>query len=190
MRSPRLAPRQAIPAVCRGRPTAVWVPSSIPDYHTPYAIHATAGVEHAFNSHWMMSADWTHETGMHGYRRYEYNAGYTLFSPLFSQDLATQQQNVPDMFVYRTDNRSRYDGLSLHLQANVSRFSLVVNYTLSSAETWGCVLGELFDYVNGVCDPLHAFAKGDYGPSGENVTDRLVIAGVGSAARGLRILAY
>jgi len=148
-----------------------------PDYHTPYAIHATAGVEHAFNSHWMMSADWTHENGMHGYRRYQYNAGYALFSPLFSQDLASQQQNVPNLFVYRTDNRSRYDGLSLHLQANVSRFSLVVNYTLSSAETWGCVLGELFDYVNGVCDPLHAFAKGDYGPSGENVTGRLVIAG-------------
>jgi len=38
-------------------------------------------------------------------------------------------------------------------------------------------LGELFDYVNGVCDPLHAFAKGDYGPSGEDVTHRLVIAG-------------
>jgi hypothetical protein len=148
-----------------------------PDYHTPYAIHATAGVEHAFNSHWTISADWTHENGMHGYRRYQYNAGSTLFSPLFAQDSDTQQQNVPDLFVFRTDNRSRYDGLSLHLQANVSRFSLVVNYTLSSAETWGCVLGELFDYVNGVCNPLHAFAKGDYGPSGENVTDRLVIAG-------------
>ena len=42
--------------------------------------------------------------------------------------------------------------------------------TLSSAETWGCVLGELFDYVNGVCNPRNAFARGDYGPSGENVT--------------------
>jgi len=68
--------------------------------------------------------------------------------------------------------------LSLHLQGNVSsRFNLVMNYTLSSAETWGCVLGELFDYVNGVCNPLQAFAKGDYGPSGENVTHRFVLAG-------------
>jgi hypothetical protein len=148
-----------------------------PAYKTPYALHATAGVEHAFNSHWMLSADWTHENGVHGYRRYQYEAGYTLFSPLFAQDADTQQQNVPNLTVFRTDNRSRYDGLSLHLQANVSRFSLVVNYTLSSAKTWGCVLGELFDYVNGVCDPLHAFAKGDYGPSGEDVTHRLVIAG-------------
>ena len=52
-----------------------------------------------------------------------------------------------------------------------------MNYTLSSAKTWGCVLGELFDYVNGVCNPLHAFGPGDYGPSGEDVTHRLVLAG-------------
>ena len=75
--------------------------------------------------------------------------------------------NVPNMTVFRSDNRSRYDGLSIHLQGNVTgRVSLVVNYTLASAKTWGCVLGELFDYVDGVCDPLHAFGRGDFGPSG------------------------
>jgi hypothetical protein len=152
-----------------------------PAYKTPYALHASAGVQHAFNSHWTLGADWTHEEGNHGYRRYMYQAGYTLFSPLQGR---TQQQDVPNITVFRTDNRSRYDGLSVHLQANLSRFSLVVNYTLSSAETWGCVLGELFDYVNGVCNPLNAFAKGDYGPSGENVTDRLVLAGTVHLPRG------
>jgi hypothetical protein len=70
----------------------------------------------------------------------------------------------------------------LHVQGNMSRFSLVANYTLSKAETWGCLLGELFDYVDGVCrNPntglLDAFGPGDYGPSGENVTDRFVLAG-------------
>jgi len=53
----------------------------------------------------------------------------------------------------------------------------VANYTLSKAQTWGCVLGELFDYVNGVCDPLNPFRPGDYGPSGEDVTSRFVFAG-------------
>jgi hypothetical protein len=149
-----------------------------PAYKTPYAVHITGGVEHAFNDKWKMSANYTHEEGVHAFRRYQYSAGYTLFSPLYASDTATQQQYVPNIQVFRTDNRSRYDGLSLHLQGNVSnRFNLVMNYTLSSAETWGCVLGELFDYVNGVCDPLHAFAKGDYGPSGENVTHRFVLAG-------------
>ena len=158
-----------------------------PAYKTPYALHASAGVQHAFNSRWTLGADWTHEEGNHGYRRYIYQAGYTLFSPLFADNLAAQQQDVPNITVFRTDNRSRYDGLSVHLQANVSRFSLVLNYTLSSAETWGCVLGELFDYVNGVCNPLHAFAKGDYGPSGENVTDRLVLAGTVHIPGGLEL---
>jgi outer membrane receptor protein involved in Fe transport len=158
-----------------------------PAYKTPYALHASAGIEHAFNSHWTASADWTHEAGVHSYARYQYQAGYTIFSPLFAQDTATQQQNVPDITVFRTDNRSRYDALSLHLQANVSRFSLVVNYTLSKAQTWGCVLGELFDYVDGVCDPLHAFAKRNYGPSGEDVTHRLVVAGTFRIPGGIEL---
>jgi hypothetical protein len=57
------------------------------------------------------------------------------------------------------------------------RFNLVANYTFSKAQTWGCVLGELFDYVNGVCNPLNPFGPGDYGPSGEDVRHRFVFAG-------------
>ena len=136
----------------------------------------------------MMSADWTHEQGVHSYRRYQYTSGYTLTSPLFASDIAAQQQNVPDLAVFRADNRSRYDGLSVHLQGNVSRrFSLILNYTLSSAETWGCVLGELFDYVNGVCNPRAAFAKGDYGPSGEDARHRAVLAGTWRAPGGFEL---
>jgi hypothetical protein len=67
------------------------------------------------------------------------------------------------------------------------RFNTVVNYTLSRAKTWGCVLGELFDYVDGVCDPLHAFGPGDFGPSGEDVTHRLVVAGVFHTPAGFEL---
>jgi hypothetical protein len=149
-----------------------------PRYKTPYAIHATGGVEHAFNAHWTLAADYTHEEGNHAYRRYQYQAGYTLFSPLFPQDVTDQRNNVPNITVFRTDNRSSYNALAIHLQGNVTRrFDLVANYTLSSAKTWGCVLGELFDYVNGVCNPLRAFGPGDYGPSGEDVLHRFVFAG-------------
>jgi hypothetical protein len=137
-----------------------------PRYKTPYAIHITAGVQHAFNPKWMISADYTHEQGVHGYRRYEYVSDFTL------------PEDAPNISVFRSDNRSSYNALMLHLQGNVSRrFNLVANYTLSSAKTWGCVLGELFDYVNGVCDPNNAFARGDYGPSGEDVRHRFVLAG-------------
>ena len=144
-----------------------------PRYKTPYALHVTGGVQHAFNPTWLLSADFTHEQGNHGYRRYDYTAGVNLFSPDPSN-----QQFVPNISVFRSDNRSSYHALSIHLQGSVSRrFNLIANYTLANAKTWGCVLGELFDYVNGVCDPLHAFSHGDYGPSGEDVRHRFVLAG-------------
>jgi hypothetical protein len=147
-----------------------------PDYHTPYAFQATAGVEHAFSPNWTLDVDFAHEEGNHAFRRYQYDAGYDLFSPLAANSVAAQQALVPNLTVFRTDNRSRYDALMVHLQGNISsRLSLITNYTLSGGYTWGCVLGELFDYVNGVCNPNDAFGPGDFGPSGEDVRDRLVV---------------
>ncbi|HEV3305778.1 MAG TPA: carboxypeptidase regulatory-like domain-containing protein [Candidatus Sulfotelmatobacter sp.] len=151
-------------------------------YRTPYAIHASGGVQHVFNQHWTLAADYTHEEGNHAYRAYSFTGGTNLFTPLipvsdpnYSSDQAAV---VPDLNLFKSDNRSSYNALMLHLQGNVThRFNLTANYTLSRAQTWGCLLGELFDYVNGVCDPLHPFAAGDYGPSGEDVTHRFVLAG-------------
>ena len=166
-----------------------------PGYKTPYAMHVTGGVQHAFNfgrggsasPNWIVSADYSYEKGNHGFARYQYQAGFTLFSPLFSpgngcpateDGIDCQRDHVPNVTVFRSDNRSAYNSLMIHVQGNVSRrFSLVANYTLSRADTWGCVLGELFDYVDGVCDPLHPFSRGNYGPSGEDVRHRVVLAG-------------
>jgi len=80
--------------------------------------------------------------------------------------------------------------LLVRLQGNVSRrLNLVANYTLAKAQTWGCEIGELFDYVNGVCDPYHPFAPGDYGPSGEDVRHRLVVAATVHAPGGIELSA-
>jgi hypothetical protein len=161
-------------------------------YKTPYAIHTTGGIQHAFNQHWLMSADYVHEQGNHGYRGFPYSGGANLFTPLISPSeppteyVADQQAVVPNVNVFESDNRSSYNGLLLHMQANMRRFDLVANYQLSKAQTWGCLLGELFDYVDGVCpnqpnqsNPgfLNAFGPGDYGPSGEDVRHRFVLAG-------------
>ena len=148
-------------------PNSVAPPSLIdPRYKTPYSIHTTAGVQHAFNQHWMASADYVHEQGNHGYRGFPY----------------------AEATVFESNNRSSYNALMLHAQGNMSRFSVVANYTFSKAQTWGCLLGELFDYVDGVCPvpqtlgfpnqgQLDAFGPGDYGPSGEDVRHRFVLAG-------------
>jgi hypothetical protein len=159
---------EALVAVNQGNLLNGTSPPSLidPNYTTPYALHATVGIQHAFNADWILSADYTLETGMHGYRRYDY----------------------PNVSIFRTDNRSSYKALMFHLQGNVAkRLNLVANYTLSTAKTWGCQIGELFDYVNGVCDPFHPFAEGDYGPSGEDVRHRAVLIGTVHAPAGVEV---
>jgi outer membrane receptor protein involved in Fe transport len=147
-----------------------------PDYKTPYAIHASAGVQHAINAHWTVSADYTHEQGNHSYRRYDYTPGLNI------------DANAPALAVFRSDNRSSFDSLAIVLQGSVTqRFNLIAHYTLASAKTWGCTLGELFDYVNGVCDPLNPFGPGDYGPSGEDIRHRFVVGGMFHAPGGIEI---
>ncbi len=170
-------------------------------YKTPYAIHITAGVEHAFNEHWSASADYIHEQGNHGYRAFPYAGGTNLFTPLITASdpyYATDQANVvPNVNVFQSDNRSSYNALMLHVQGNMKLFSLVANYQFSKAQTWGCLLGELFDYVDGVCTlqtgpeagQLDAFGPGDYGPSGEDVRHRFVLAGTVHLPGGFEISA-
>ena len=169
------------------------------DYKTPYAIHIIGGVQHAFSQKWLAGADYVHEQGNHGYRAFSYASDANLFTPSISEadsDYdADQMSVVPNVNVFQSDNRSSYNALMVHVQGNGRRFSLTANYTLSKAQTWGCVLGELFDYVDGVCTAqsgpmagqLDAFGPGDYGPSGEDVRHRFVLAGTLRMPAGIEI---
>ena len=158
------------------------------NYKTPYAIHISAGFQHAFNARWSIGADYIHEQGNHGYRAYSFTGGTNLFTPLLDVSDPGQSIYVPDVNVFHSDNRSSYNGLLVHLQGSVgNRLNFIANYTLAQAQTWGCVLGELFDYVNGVCDPLNPFGKGDYGPSGEDMRQRFVLAGSWLAPAGFEV---
>src|SRR5579863_900990 len=141
-----------------------------PNYHTPYALQTSAAYEHDFThgiaKDWRLSLTYEHQQGVHQYRRYEFISGFSL--PVDS----------PNISLFRTDNRSSYNGLAVQLHHRFSnRFELTANYVLSHATTWGAVVGELFDYVNGVSNPLNPFGPGDHGPSGEDVRHRFVLIG-------------
>ncbi|HET7151385.1 MAG TPA: TonB-dependent receptor, partial [Candidatus Acidoferrum sp.] len=140
-----------------------------PNYRTPYALTASGGYEHAFHGDWRLSVTYEHQQGVHQYRRYEYVPGYGLPST----------PGTPNISLFRTDNRSIYNGLSVQMQHSFSkRFELTANYVLSHATTWGATVGELFDYVNGVSNVLDPFGPGDHGPSGEDIRHRFVLEGV------------
>lgn len=128
-----------------------------PNYHTPYALMASAAYEHAFRNDWRLSLSYERQQGVHQYRRYEY-PGFSLF---------------------RSDNRSIYNGLAVQVQHRFThRFELTANYVLAHATTWGATVGELFDYVNGVSNVHDPFGPGDHGPSGEDIRHRFVLVGV------------
>jgi hypothetical protein len=140
-----------------------------PNYHTPYAFTSSAGYEHAFENNWRLNVTYEHQQGVHQYRRYEYVPGVGL----------PTVPGTPSVSLFRTDNRSIYNGLAIQMQHSFSRrFELTANYVLSHATTWGATVGELFDYVNGVSNVLNPFGPGDHGPSGEDIRHRFVLVGV------------
>src|SRR5215472_6296301 len=144
-----------------------------PSYHSPYALQVSAGFEHALTKTWRLNINYEHQQGVHQYRRYEYTANDPMVAPN-----GTLPATAPNISLFRTDNRSRYDGVSFAVSHSFSdRFELTAHYTLASATTWGAVVGELFDYVNGVSSVTNPFGQGDHGPSGEDVRHRFVVAG-------------
>src|SRR5215472_14516961 len=144
-----------------------------PSYHSPYALQVSAGFEHALSKTWRLNINYEHQQGVHQYRRYEYTANDPMVAPN-----GTLPATAPNISLFRTDNRSRYDGVSFAINHSFSdRFELTAHYMLASASTWGAVVGELFDYVNGVSSVTNPFGPGDHGPSGEDVRHRFVVAG-------------
>ena len=124
-------------------------------YKTPYAIHTTGGVQHAFSEHWLVSADYTHEQGNHGYRAF----------PIPAAPICSLRSFPHDPDIGGSDHRSaecqrlrvrqplqlqRADAASAGQHAPLQSGC---ELPLSKAQTWGCLLGELFDYVDGVCNP-------------------------------------
>ncbi len=77
-----------------------------PGYRTPYAIHISGGMQHAFTPDWSLSTDYVHEQGNHAYRAYSYTGGTNLFTPLLAATDPDQSTYVPDVNVFHSDNRS------------------------------------------------------------------------------------
>src|SRR4029077_3649714 len=98
-----------------------------PNYHTPYAFTASAGYEHLFENNWRLNVTYEHPQGVPQDRRYEDVPGVGL----------PTVPGTPSVSLFRTDNRSIYDGLAIQMQHSFSkRFELTANYVLSHATTW------------------------------------------------------
>jgi hypothetical protein len=82
-----------------------------PNYHSPYSIQASAGLEHAFTKTWRLNINYVHEQGVHQYRRYEYTAQDPVAAPNGTLAVRTQQlsddgssDDIADIQFHPTDS--------------------------------------------------------------------------------------
>jgi hypothetical protein len=137
-----------------------------PHYHTPYALQASAGVEHDFGKNWRLGVPTSINREC-----ISIAATNTLLDSRY-------QRSRPTFHCSARTTAPATTGLRCNCSTVFSnRFEVTANYVLASATTWGAVVGELFDYVNGVSNPLNAFGPGDHGPSGEDIRHRFVLIG-------------
>ena len=100
------APCPEMPGACRARRMAAPGTSIDPNYHTPYAIHASGGVQYLWHKNWTLSADYVYEKGVHSYRRYDYTAGYHFVLAAVRAGPGYQRRTCPNISVFKSDNRS------------------------------------------------------------------------------------
>ena len=158
-------------------------------YKTPYAIHITGGAEHAFNEHWLASADYVHEQGNHGYRAFPYAGAANLFTRSFPRRTRTTPLTRPtwcltSMSFNPTTGpvttpswstcRGTCDSLAWSLTTR-SRKRRPGDVCWANCSTMLTAFARLQSGPE--AGQLDAFGPGDYGPSGEDVRHRFVLAG-------------
>ncbi len=131
-----------------------------PRYKTPYAHPCHRRCQHAINRHWIASADYTYEDGKHGYR------GATVSDDPTLRFQVRQPLQLQRAHVARAG------------QPRLARLSLTAHYTPGQ----GARPGDASRRTLRLCERVRASADirsgpGDYGPSGEDVRHRFVLAG-------------
>ena len=117
--------------------------SSSPDFASSYTQQASFGIQHAFDSHFAVNANYLFVTGLRIPRARDQNLlpvpvnpilgtrvwSLTVRDPQLFRDISLVQDNV-----YESTGRSFYHGMTLEIQKSISsRVRVNANYTLSKA---------------------------------------------------------
>jgi Carboxypeptidase regulatory-like domain/TonB dependent receptor len=173
-----------------------------PRLRDAYAIESHIGYSHEFNPGTVISADYTHIHGVHGWRNLDINPicsanfqgvcgipGYPV-APLGTRILAPALQAMygdPALLgpvdIVSSVNKSQYDEFALHFERRYDRVTFQVNYTLAWANglagsldtsTEGTTLYPEIPSAIGGCIQC----KGEWGPGSYDERNRVALAGV------------
>jgi len=159
-----------------------------PDLTDPRNHQMHVGYAHQLATNTAVSVDYTHIIGRHEFRRINLNPivnGQRLLVPDFMRVYGT-----PDVLnainILTTDNKSRYDALTMQFQRRMPRVTLQAHYTVAGAYAYGGSTGNRSGSTVAQ-DQFDQFAKGEWGPTGNDERHRAVVMGVFDLAYGVQV---
>jgi hypothetical protein len=159
-----------------------------PDLTDPRNHQMHIGYAHALAANTMVAVDYTHLVGRKDLRAMNINPlvnRVRVLAPEF-----TRVYGVPNVLnavnVRASNNKSRYDALTVRFQRRFPRATFNAHYTLAGAYAYGGSTGNR----SGASAPQDAFeplAPGEWGPVGNDERHRVVATGVFDLAYGIQL---
>jgi hypothetical protein len=147
------------------------------------------GYSHELASNTVLSADYTHITGLHDFKELQLNQlrnGVRELAPALAAVYGDANLLGPirlESYV----NRYRYDELAVQFERRLERSTLRVLYTLSGAYAYGGEIATSAAQTLLAQDMNDLFAPGEWGPTAGDERHRLVVFGVFDLPLGLQV---
>jgi len=159
-----------------------------PDITDPYNHQAHIGYAHQLAPNTAVTVDFTHVVGRHEFRRINLNPivnGTRVLAPDFARVYGVADLlNAVNILV--TNNRSRYDALTVQFQRRMQKVTIQAHYTLAGAYAYGGSTGNRSG-ATVAQDQFDQFAKGEWGPTGNDERHRAVALGVFELPYGVQL---
>jgi hypothetical protein len=147
------------------------------------------GYSHELAPNTVLSADYTHVTGLNDFKELQINNfknGVRVLAP----DLARVYGDANLLGPIRLEsyvNRSRYDELAVQFERRLERATLRVIYTLSGAYAYGGEIAQSAAVGLLAQDQDDLFAPSEWGPTASDERHRVVVFGVFDLPFGLQV---
>lgn len=164
-----------------------------PDYRNPVTEEFNGGYAWSVSPKSVVEVDYVHVLSLHENKTMNLDANIPVtpnnittlsrtgapggfFRPLDAAFIAAGQTVLGSVRDEQSIGRSRYDGLNIsYRQQAWHKLSMIVNYTLSRAMTYGGGGGSFRNYPR---DPQHPFDPNDFGPSFNDERHHLTVSGI------------
>lgn len=150
-----------------------------PSFRNPYSEQFNMGYTWTFAEGQALEVDYVHVLGLHAAKSMQLNpkdpnaGGVRILQNAFTAAKVAAPGSVQ---MYASIDRSRYDGLNISYRRRMAkRVSLNASYVLSRSMAYN---GYAAGFGNTPTDYFNAFAKHDFGPTGNDERHRFTLSGV------------